>query len=222
VHNLQPCFSEFWPQTLIQFKLSTFSLPYSVEIRIQSRPIYIYSVPEVSSCGGLGGLRPTELISAPLAFSSVQKNNNFFFGEMSTCQHYDMSTWQILDRLLSRTNFPHKHHGAIPSRYAQIRAGEFGGRRTKEEDNWFSKGLISHVYHQTFRKPAVLLRPPSFVRQNTPHRHTTCARCFLFGTKRRGGLPVSTVRLGVQYRRPKAASPPQELEVRAAGGRANF
>jgi hypothetical protein len=26
----------------------------------------------------------------------------------------------------------------------------------------------------------------------------------------------------VQYRRPKAASPPQELEVRAAGGRANF
>jgi hypothetical protein len=33
---------------------------------------------------------------------------------------------------------------------------------------------------------------------------------------------VSTVRLGVQFRRPKAASPPQELEVRAAGGRANF
>jgi hypothetical protein len=27
---------------------------------------------------------------------------------------------------------------------------------------------------------------------------------------------VSTVRLGVQFRRPKATSPPQELEVRAA------
>jgi hypothetical protein len=40
---------------------------------------------------------------------------------------FDMSTWQILDRLLSPTNFPHKHHGAIPSRYAQKRAGEFGG-----------------------------------------------------------------------------------------------
>jgi hypothetical protein len=48
------------------------------------------------------------------------------------------------------------------------------------------------------------------------------ARRFLFGTNRRGGLPVSTVRLGVLFRRPKAASPPQELEVRAAGGRANF
>ena len=34
---------------------------------------------------------------------------------------------QILDRLLSPTNFPHKHHGAISSRYAQIRASEFGG-----------------------------------------------------------------------------------------------
>jgi hypothetical protein len=62
-----------------------------------------------------------------------------------------MSTWQILDRLFSPANFPHKHHGAISSRYAQIRAGEFGGRRTKEEDegggteedNWFSKGLIT-------------------------------------------------------------------------------
>ena len=30
---------------------------------------------------------------------------------------------QILDRLLSPTNFPHKHHGAISSRYAQIRIG---------------------------------------------------------------------------------------------------
>jgi hypothetical protein len=35
-------------------------------------------------------------------------------------------------------------------------------------------------------------------------------------------VSVSTVRLGVQFRPPKAASPPQELEVRAAGGRANF
>jgi hypothetical protein len=35
-------------------------------------------------------------------------------------------------------------------------------------------------------------------------------------------VSVSTVRLGVQFRQPKAASPPQELEVRAAGGRANF
>jgi hypothetical protein len=35
-------------------------------------------------------------------------------------------------------------------------------------------------------------------------------------------VSVSTVRFGVQLRRPKAASPPQELEVRAAGGRANF
>jgi hypothetical protein len=41
---------------------------------------------------------------------------------------------EILDRLLSPNNFPHKHHGAIPSRYAQIRAGEFGGWRTKEEN----------------------------------------------------------------------------------------
>jgi hypothetical protein len=30
-------------------------------------------------------------------------------------------------------------------------------------------------------------------------------------------VSVSTVRLGVQSRRPKAASPSQELEVRAAG-----
>ena len=59
---------------------------------------------------------------------------------------------QILDRLLSPTNFHHKHHGAISSRYAQIRAGEFGGRRRRTdgrtEDNWFSKGLMpmSSIY----------------------------------------------------------------------------
>jgi hypothetical protein len=47
---------------------------------------------------------------------------------MSTCQHDDLSTWQILDRLLSPTNFSRKNHGAISSRYAKIRAGEFGGR----------------------------------------------------------------------------------------------
>jgi hypothetical protein len=35
-------------------------------------------------------------------------------------------------------------------------------------------------------------------------------------------VSVSTVRLGVPFRRPKAASPLQELEVRAAGGHANF
>jgi hypothetical protein len=35
---------------------------------------------------------------------------------------------QILDRILSPTNFAHKHHRAISSPYAQIRAGEFGGR----------------------------------------------------------------------------------------------
>jgi hypothetical protein len=63
------------------------------------------------------------MISAPLLFSAVKKKKKNFF-----------STWQILGRLLSPTNFPHKHHGAISSRYAQIRAGEFGGRRTKEED----------------------------------------------------------------------------------------
>ena len=65
-----------------------------------------------------------------------------------------MSTWQILDRLLSPTNFPHKHHGAIPSRYAQIRAGEFGGRtdggRRTEEHNWFSKGLICMMSFLTY------------------------------------------------------------------------
>jgi hypothetical protein len=41
---------------------------------------------------------------------------------------------QILDRLLSPTNFPHEHHKAIPSRYAQIRAVEFGGRRRTEDE----------------------------------------------------------------------------------------
>jgi hypothetical protein len=59
----------------------------------------------------------------------------------------------ILDRLLSPTNFPHKHHGAIPSRYGQIRAGEFG-EQTEDggtedggtEDNWFSKGLIKELF----------------------------------------------------------------------------
>ena len=42
--------------------------------------------------------------------------------------------WQILDHLLSPTNFGLKHHGAISSPYAQIRAGEFrdGGRRTED------------------------------------------------------------------------------------------
>jgi hypothetical protein len=53
-----------------------------------------------------------------------------------------MSTWQILDSLLSPTNFPHKHDRAILSLYAQIRAGKFGRQRRTEEDNWFSKGLI--------------------------------------------------------------------------------
>jgi hypothetical protein len=66
---------------------------------------------EWPSCGGLGGLRPPELISAPLVFSAV-------------CGGHHCTAVGC--------RFPHKHHGAIPSRYAQIRAGEFGGR-TKDE-----------------------------------------------------------------------------------------
>jgi hypothetical protein len=55
--------------------------------------------------------------------------------------------WDISARKISNPgNFSHKHHGAISSPYAQIRAGEFGGRKggggTEEQDNWFSKGLI--------------------------------------------------------------------------------
>jgi hypothetical protein len=71
---------------------------------------------------------------------------------------------------------------------------------------------------QNLRKLVVLLlRAPCFAKFTCPYFRS-----------RRGGSglhdhsAVSTVRLGVQSRRPKAASPPQELEVRAAGGRANF
>jgi hypothetical protein len=72
---------------------------------------------------------------------------------------------------------------------------------------------------------------PSSVPPNSPPCIFSALRmraAFLFSTKRRGGLPGSFCRISqhcetrVQFRRPKAASPPQELEVRAAGGRANF
>jgi hypothetical protein len=58
--------------------------------------------------------------------------------------------------------------------------------------------------------------------------HCACARRFFLVrssavvSQDHSAVSVSTVRLGVQFRRPKAASPPQKLEVRAAGGRTNF
>jgi hypothetical protein len=81
----------------------------------------------------------------------------------------------------------------------------------------------------------LLLRSSSSVRQNLPRPRwdprprRDRRRRFLLGPEAAAVVPedhsavsVSTVRQGVQYRRPKAASPPQELEVRAAGGRADF
>jgi hypothetical protein len=86
----------------------------------------------------------------------------------------------------------------------------------------------------------LLLRPPFRQIHFTPPHHmramfsfhhtpTPHARDVLFSVRSgavvsqdHSAVSVSTVRLGVQFRRPKAASPLQELEVRAAGGRANF
>jgi hypothetical protein len=86
-----------------------------------------------------------------------------------------------------------------------------------------------YIDNQTLRKPVVLR--PSFLRQiHHPvyFPHCACARRFFsvrigaVVSQDHSAVSVSTLRLGVQFRRPKAVSPPQELEVRAAGGRANF
>jgi hypothetical protein len=61
----------------------------------------------------------------------------FFSADADISGEYDFFL-QILDRLLRPTNFPHKHHGAIPSRYTQIREGEFGGL-----NRWRTTGFLS-------------------------------------------------------------------------------
>jgi hypothetical protein len=67
-----------------------------------------------------------------------------------------------------------------------------------------------HQVNQTLRKP-VVLRPLSSVLRLAPESPFTAA-----ASQDHSAVLVSTVRLGVQLRRPKAASPPQELEVLGA------
>jgi hypothetical protein len=87
---------------------------------------------------------------------------------------------------------------------------------------------------QTLRIPVVLLLLLRSVRQNPGCRAQRCCcsatarfvflwlRCGAVVSLDISAVSVRTVRLGVLFWRPTAASPPQELEVRAAGGHANF
>jgi hypothetical protein len=100
--------------------------------------------------------------------------------------------------------------------------------------NYSTLKVIRLLEYQLSSSSSSVLRPSSFVRQNPGRRAQRCccsatARNVFFSVRSgavvsqdHSAVSVSTVRLGVQFRRPKAASPPQELEVRAAGGRANF
>jgi hypothetical protein len=60
----------------------------------------------------------------------------------------------------------------------------------------------------------VVLRPPCSVPQN--HRAQRCSCSAAAASQDHFAVLVSTVRLGVQFKRPKAASPLQELEVLGA------
>jgi hypothetical protein len=51
-----------------------------------------------SSCGGLGGLRPPELISAPLAFSAVQKEKRKKSGRTTFLAEDDISGGNVVFR----------------------------------------------------------------------------------------------------------------------------
>jgi hypothetical protein len=110
---------------------------------------------------------------------------------------------------------------------------EINKTRKSVVDMHFEDTAPSAASYQTLRKSAVLLLC-SFVLSSAKFTtlyifRTAHARGVFFSVRSgavvsqdHSAVSVSTVRLGVQLRQPKGASPPHELEIRATGGRANF